>query len=183
MNWKLKAKIQKAVSILPASASYATYYWIQRHFGGLKKINPINRLTAGIEIWKRIKRLGYDPVDKVFFEVGTGRAPIVPLAYWLMGAKKIITIDLNPYLKEELIKESIQYISDNKNEIVNIFGLLLDKERLNNINILYNKFSLSDFFCLCGIEYIAPGDATNTQLSSSSIDFHTSYTVFEHIPP
>ena len=101
MNWKLKAKIQNAVSFFPSSASYATYYWMQRHFGALKKMNPINKLTAGIETCMRIKKVGRDPVGKVFFEVGTGRAPITPLAYWLMGAQKTITIDLNPYLKEE----------------------------------------------------------------------------------
>jgi ubiquinone/menaquinone biosynthesis C-methylase UbiE len=33
------------------------------------------------------------------------------------------------------------------------------------------------------IEYIAPGDASHIDLPENSVDFHTSYTVFEHIPP
>lgn len=124
MHWKLKAAIQNAVSLLPPSVSYATYFWIQRHFGGLRRINPVSPLTAGIETWRRIKKLGYDPSGKVFLEVGTGRVTLVPLAYWLMGAKKTITIDLNPYLKAELKKESLQYISDNKEYILNSLALL-----------------------------------------------------------
>ena len=99
MHWKLRATSQNTVSLLPTSFSYAAYYWIQRHFGGLRQTNPVSRLSAGIETWKLIQKAGYDPVEKVFFEVGTGREPVVPMAYWLMGAKKTITIDVNPYIK------------------------------------------------------------------------------------
>ena len=93
MHWKTKARIQKAVSLLPHDVSYSTYYWIQRHLGRLRSINPVDLLQAGVETWTRIREAGSDPVGKVFLEVGTGRAPIVPMAYWLMGAEGSITID------------------------------------------------------------------------------------------
>lgn len=109
MQWKLKAKIQNIVSYLPKAASYNAYYWIQRHFGGLRRVNPSKALIGGIETWKRSKSQDRSPSGKVFFEVGTGRIPLVPLAYWLMGAEGTISIDLNPYLKEELIAESLRY--------------------------------------------------------------------------
>jgi hypothetical protein len=184
MNWKLKAAIQNAISILPSSASYSTYYWVQRHFGGLRSIDPVSKLTAGIETCKRIKELGADPSERVFFEVGTGRVPLVPMAYWLMGAKKTITIDLNPYLKSELIHESLRYILSNHEEVRKLFGSLMNEDRLEEL-LHYGKkatFSTRSFLYLCGIDYVAPGDAGNTMLSPHSIDFHTSYTVFEHIP-
>src|SRR5256885_7907830 len=129
MNWKLKAAIQNSVSLLPPAASYSAYYWIQRRFGGLKRVNPVGRLAAAIEIWKRIQEHGREPSGKVFFEVGTGRVPVVPLAYWLMGAEKTITIDLNPYLKEELVLESLCYMSENEEQVLNLFGPLIEKER------------------------------------------------------
>jgi len=44
-------------------------------------------------------------------------------------------------------------------------------------------FSLERFLDLCCIDYISPGDAASTGLRPRSIDFHTSYTVLEHIPP
>ena len=112
---------ENAVSLLPSQSSYAAYFWIQRHFGGLRRINPVERLTAGIETWKQIEQLDHDPNGKIFFEVGTGRVPMTPLAYWLMGAKGVITIDLNPYLKAELIKECLQYMA-NHAEIQPLFG-------------------------------------------------------------
>ncbi|WNG33882.1 class I SAM-dependent methyltransferase [Archangium violaceum] len=184
MHWKLKAALQNAISLGPSNLSHATYYWAQRHFGGLKKINPVKRLSAGIEICKRIKRLNYQPQGKVFFEVGTGRAPIVPMAYWLMGAKRIITVDINPYLKGELVKESLQYMEENENEIQSLFGALLDQHRFSELRDFYRSapFSMEAFLDFLNIEYIAPGDAANTGLSDESIDFHTSHTVLEHIP-
>lgn len=118
-------------------------------------------------------------------EVGTGRVPIAPLAYWLMGAKQTVTIDLNPYLREELVVESLNYISLNKDEVLSLFGSLLDESRFECL-LEFNEgadFSLEAFLDLAQINYIAPGDAANTQLENQSIDFHTSYTVFEHIPP
>ncbi|MEA3458136.1 MAG: methyltransferase domain-containing protein [Candidatus Thermoplasmatota archaeon] len=184
MRWKLKAKIQNAVSLFPSSASYATYYWIQRHFGGLRRLNPISRLTAAIETWKRIQEQGVIPSGKVFLEVGTGRVPLVPLAYWLIGAEKTITMDLNPYLKAELVGESIQYISENKEKILNLFGSLIDKKRFDELQSLSRNshFSVSAFLDLCQVDYVAPIDAADTRFSEQCIDFHTSYTVFEHIP-
>lgn len=183
-SWKFKAGVQNAIALLPSSVSYSVYYWIQRHFGGLRQMNPVSRLASGIETWKLIKELGHDPVGKVFFEVGTGRVPLAPVAYWLMGAEKTITIDLNPYLKSELIKESLQYISDNTEAISRLFGPLIQRDRLDKL-LQFNAiapFSTPAFLDLCGIVYVAPGDASKTNLPSQSIDFHTSYTVFEHIP-
>ena len=184
MHWKQKANIQNALSLLPTSASYAIYYWVQRHFGNLKTINPTGRISAAIDTWTQMQEQGINPTGKVFMEIGTGRTPLVPMAYWLMGAEKTISIDLNPYLKAELIEESIQYIYKNKEDILSLFGPLIDQTRLNKLLSLNEpkKFSLSVFLDLCQIDYIAPGDASNTNLPEQSIDFHTSFTVLEHIP-
>ena len=147
-------------------------------------MNPVNRLGAGIDVWRHICVQGYDPLDKVFLEVGTGRIPLIPLAFWLMGANKTITIDLNPYLKHELIKESLQYISINRKEICRLFGSLLVQKRFVTLLGLVERldFSVDEFLELCRISYVAPGDAGNTGLPENSVSFHTSYTVFEHIP-
>lgn len=185
MHWKLKSLIQNAISLFPSAASYEAYYWMQRHFGGLRRVDPTSRFVAAIETWKRIQSQERSPTGKVFLEVGTGRAPIVPIAYWLMGAKSTITIDLNPYLKEELIAEHLRYISENKDKTIALFGSLIDKQRFDALVSVgtKSKLSVSELLDLCQIVYIAPGDAANTNLPDQYIDFHTSYTVFEHIPP
>ena len=184
MYWKTKATLQNAVSRLPSESSYAAYYWLQRHFGGLRRINPVARLQAGIETWIKIEQLNHDPIDKIFFEVGTGRVPMTPLAYWLLGAKGIVTIDLNPYLKTELTRECLQYIAEHVEDMQLLFGARLNEKRFEALLYLQRQgdFSLQNLLDLCQITYIAPGDAARTGLSHASIDFHTSFNVFEHIP-
>jgi SAM-dependent methyltransferase len=184
MNWKLKAKIQNAVSLLPSSTSYAAYYWLQRRFGKLRRLNPVSRLSAGIETWERIEKYDVNPAGKVFLEVGTGRVPLVPLAYWLMGAEKTVTIDLNPYVKRELIAETLLYIRENQEAISTLFGSFMNKKRFEELLKFSGKehFTSSEFLELCQVDYIAPGDAADTHLPEQSIDFHSSYTVYEHIP-
>lgn len=184
MHWKAKATLQNAVARLPAESSYATYYWLQRHFGGLRRINPAARLRAGIETWRQIEKLGRDPLDKTFFEVGTGRVPMTPLAYWLMGARRVITVDLNPYLKAELTRECLQYIADHAEDIQALFGPLLNRTRFETLLYFERQdgFDLRQLLDLCHIRYIAPSDAACTGLGADEIDFHTSFNVFEHIP-
>jgi len=185
MHWKLKSIIQNSISRLPPYPAFCIYYWLQRNFGELKRINPINRLSGGIEIWNLIKKIGYNPIGKIFFEIGTGWIPIIPLSYWLMGAKKTITIDSNNYFKSELIKETIKYVLVNKKEVQNLFGSLLIENRFNELITYYSEsnFTKNSFLDLCCIVYIAPGNASETNLESKSIDFHTSYAVLEHVRP
>lgn len=184
MNWKTKSRIQRAIAALPSSVSYAAYYLLQRKFGDLKRFNPMKGLAVGVETWKHIRSLGLDPSEKTFFEIGTGWVPIVPIAYWLMGAKHTFTIDLNPYLKDELIHETIMYIIENNNKIEELLFPHIDRSRLREIAKLRTGKTISSksVLELCHISYIAPGDAAKSDMEDESIDFHTSNAVFEHIP-
>jgi hypothetical protein len=123
-------------------------------------------------------------MGKVFFEIGTGRVPDVPVAYWLMGAKETITVDLNPYLKDELFRESIEFILTHEAEVRALFGDRLDQGRLRTLAHAHELKGTSTeaMLALCQTRYIAPADAANTDLEDGAIDFHTSYTVLEHIP-
>lgn len=184
MNWKIKSLIQNIVSTLPDSLSHKVYYQIQRNLGGLRKVNPTSRIIAGINICKKIHEFSEVVKNKIFFEIGTGRRLNVPLVFYLLGAKKVITIDSNNYLKTELVKEDIQYMKDNYKEVVLLFqGMQLDLNRLKNLlKFSSGNSDVHDIMKFCNIEYIAPGDASKTNLPDASVDFHISYTVFEHIP-
>ncbi len=185
MRWKLKAAVQGMASLLPPSISYDAYFWLQRLFGTLRMINPVDGLSAGIDAWTRIKETGFDPAGKVFLEAGTGRTPLAPVAYWLMGAKKTITVDLNLYLKAEVIKENLDYIQKNIKEIRGLFGPLMLEKRMEELLSFAGRsvFQTGAFLELCRVEYIAPRDAADTELPAGSIDFHTSYAVLEHVAP
>ena len=183
MNWRLKAKIQKMVALLPASLSYSMHYWIQRHFGSLQNISPVSNFYAGLSICDRIEKVDRCPAGGVFIEIGTGPRINVPLTFWLLGASKVTTVDLNPYLKEELVREDVNYIRNNADEITRMFGTRIYNDRLNTIlNFTSSSYELSDLLEFCRIEHVAPVDASKLEIQSDYYDFYTSNVVFEHIP-
>lgn len=183
MNWKIKAVIQNTIAKLPTQLSYNLYYYIQRKLGGLKNLNLTDHFIAAVKTWQLIEEQGKNPIGKNFFEVGTGRAPLLPIAYYLMGANQTITVDLNPYIKKEIVFEYLQYLKQHQNDIIQIFGQRLNQDRFKKLLqfIDGHKFSLHDLLSLCSIQYWAPSDAGRTQIADLSIDFHTSNNVFEHI--
>jgi hypothetical protein len=117
-------------------------------------------------------------------DVGSGRVPFLPFAFWLCGAEKTITVDLNPYMRDELIADMLFFISTEEIKIKNIFGDFLDKKRFN-VLLDYSKSkspNKNDILKLCNIDYIVPGDAARTGLKDNSVNYHISHTVYEHIP-
>ena len=100
MNWRNKARLAKLLSKLPPKISYNTYYLIQRHLGALRTANPMRRLKAGVAKVDLIRKHRQELTgSETFLEVGTGRCLSLPMALWLCGAFRTITVDLNPYLK------------------------------------------------------------------------------------
>jgi hypothetical protein len=183
MNWKTKAAIQNAIAVLPAPASYAAHYWLQRRFGSLRKFNVLARMVAGVEMWRRIRQLGHRPAGKRFFELGTGWIPCVPVALWLMGARKVVTVDLNPYLKPELLRELVRFVAGNREAVEAAFGELLDPARLDELIRLADSPAApaTSLLELCQIEYRAPVDAAGTGLPDGAVDYYVSYNVLEHV--
>ena len=186
MNWKVKSLVQNIISIFPYKLSYSLYYQLQRNFGSLKKgnYNPTSVFIGSIKLWKYIHKNNHSAKGKVFFEIGTGRVPVIPFSNFLMGAKGTTTVDLNPYIKEELCMEMLDYISKNESQVRELFGSLLLEDRFSTIMKYHSEevFSLKGFLKICNITYLAPADAAHTALKEGSIDFCISYTVFEHIP-
>jgi hypothetical protein len=182
MNWMFKALVQNSVALLPDPLSHNVYYSLQRRFGGLRSVSAIEKIRQGVEVAARLRENGRSPHNASFFEVGTGRRLNLPLSLWLLGAERVVTVDLNPYLKEELVREDVRQIRAQRDEIASLFGAEVDLVRLDRIAALADNFRLDALLEACSIRYIAPGDAAKTDLADGSIDFHVSYEVLEHIP-
>jgi SAM-dependent methyltransferase len=184
VRWKHKATIQNVIGRLPAVLGNPIYYQLQCRFGGLRRPNPLSRLRAGVEIVRRIQEFNRWIEEPVFLEVGTGHQMALPLSLWLCGASEVTTVDLNCYLKEKLVLGDIEYIRGHEEEVRQVFAVLpsdLFEKRLERL--LADVSSLRDLFSLTNIRYWAPADATCLPLEANRIDYHVSYTVFEHIPP
>ena len=185
VHWKLKAIIQNAVSLLPSDVSYEAYYRLQRKYGGLRFVSPIVGMEDGIRIVDGIEKAGRSVEQRVFLEVGTGRTVSTPIALWLSGAARVITIDLNPYLKRELIEEEINYIREHQDSVKAMFSGRPDQDGfLERFNILLEeKTSVDEFLKKAGIEYVAPADGRRLPIKENTVDYHISNNVFEHISP
>jgi hypothetical protein len=186
MRWYIKAFIQNIISILPHSLSIKIYYIIQKKFGRLKTVDylAVTRLIAGLSIWEKIIKLNHNPSDKIFYELGSGKVPILPIALWLMGAKKIISIDKDLYFSKDLFFRFINYLKNNKENLSYILNNKLIDERLEKLlkypfeknNDIRN--TLKESF---NIEFLSIENQNQQKINPKSVDFYISYSVLEHV--
>jgi len=188
MGWRTKALIQSCLAQLPDTVSNRVYFRLQRRFGNLRPnhIDPTSRLLFGMEFCRQIVAQGRSPRGADFVEVGTGRRLNLPIACWLCGARRIWTLDLNPYLQFSLIKEDLRFLQRNRAELLaglwGTYGELLDLARWHRL-VESPPANLAELTALCGIQYRSPADAGRTSFDDQSVDVHVSCNVFEHIPP
>jgi hypothetical protein len=179
------AKTQDILALLDGPKSCKLHNFAGRLVGSIKKpFNPLPAILDGADIIKRIIKHGGQVEGKIFFEAGTGWVPGIPLTYWLVSAEKTITFDVNIYMQEKYIQESLQIINKNRTTVEAILGPYINRERFNKL-IKFSerkKIKIKELLELCHIEYVAPGDAARTALADKCIDYHTSHNVYEHIP-
>ena len=185
MTWRQKALLQHLVAMLPRRLSYAAHYYLQRRSGGLRGVDERHRLQAGLDLIECIAASGRPAAGGTFLEVGTGDHINTPLVLWLAGAARITTVDLNPYLRGDLVISELAYVREHLDETRSLFrktpGGALNEDRLAHLGRLALKFpSLLDEL---STRYIAPADAARVPLPDGCIDFHISYAVLQHIPP
>jgi len=184
MNWRTKARIQNVLGKLPTRLSYGAYYWIQRSFGNLRRANPLITLQEGLRAIEIIDSLGKSPVGCTFFDLGTGHRIVFPLVCWLLGAEKIFTVDLNPYLREAIVREDLEYIKNHREQVRELFaGRIYGRRFEELLPFIEKKWRLADLLEFCHTTYLAPCDAAELPIASQSVDCYTSFVVIQHIPP
>ncbi len=183
MNWKVKAAIQRTCGMLPAG-SETVYYGLQRTFGTLRRPTPPTSMieeAASLSSW--LTQAGLSLRDARVMEVGTGRRLDLPFGFFLAGAGAIHTFDLHRYLKPQLVQGSLNFIQAQRTLVENILAPVIDAQSLSmRLDKLKKARGVDEAMSIAGIQYYAPADAARTNLPARSIDVHTSYTVFEHVP-
>jgi hypothetical protein len=185
MNWKVKAALQHAVSLLPSHTSHEVYYRLQRRWGTLRAVNPVEGFENGLRLVHAIEAAGGSMSGKVVLEVGTGRRVNVPIALWLCGAARVLTVDLNQYLKPRLILEDLKFVRAHAVTVKQMFGAWAECSEFQRRFALLVRDDLDapGLFAAAGIEYVAPLDARKLHLGDGVVDYHVSNNVLEHIPP
>jgi methyltransferase family protein len=184
MNWKWKARIQRACASLPFLQE-PVYYFLQSSFGRLRESHdPFPMLEACSELVTMLEDSGRPVSGARVMEVGTGRGLDMPLGFFLCGAESVITFDLHRYLKPSIVMASIGAICANQERAVKILAPVCDSRRLRErLESLCSAPNCNEVIRRANIQYRAPADAARTGLPDHSIDIQISYTVLEHIPP
>jgi len=180
MKWQYKAKIMKIMSNIPMGG--ALYKFLQKKFGRLTS-DPIPNIKKQIEISNWLHKYNNLIEGKTFFEVGTGHNAIVPVGFFLSGAKRVVTVDLYRRLDYNIMKNSLFYLVKNRHLLESLYSNITNSNMFNERLDLLSKYwsTPQQFIKMANIKYLAPADAANTNLLNNSIDYHISTNTLEHI--
>jgi len=183
--WRQKAAIQRAVAYLPAPIGGRLYYALQRTVGGLSHVDPEERFRAALEMVQRLEAQGCSLVGGTVLELGTGWRLNVPLGLWLLGAQRVVTVDIHRYLRLALVRNDLAALRAAPERFATLFGHHAASSRFCHRfdQLLAFRGTSAALMRLTGIEYLAPADAARLPLADQSVDAYVSFTVLEHIPP
>jgi hypothetical protein len=181
MNWRMKAAIMRYCSILPFGDRL--YMLGQKKLGRLKA-NPLERLPIQVKMADLLQEAGFTLMGACLFEVGTGHIPLVPIGFFLSGARRIITVDLHKRLELELTRKSLEWMVFHRDQVQTMYSPIVTLDLFQERFEVLERFQQTPqrFFEEAGIEYLAPQDAARICLPAESVDVHFSVTVLEHIP-
>jgi SAM-dependent methyltransferase len=178
MNWKLKAHTLAILSRLPAG--WRIYHSLQAWLAN--QVNAGESISRALEVVELIRDAGNDPFQGVYVEIGTGWRPFLPFMLYLLGADRVITFDVNPWLNEAYVLETHRALGEQ-------LPLIADRLRLN-VTDLQRRYQaavpkskdLHGLLQAFHMEYRCPADARWTGIGDESVDFLCSSNVLEHIP-
>ena len=191
MKWRTKARVQNLIAALPGPLAQFFYYRMQRSFGGLRAPTPVKRIEAGFTL-ARALRPYRSLTGASVMEVGTGRSLGLPLVCWLLGAERVITVDVTVYLRPEILRSDLAYCKAHKAWLRDLLaqhegGSGAANTRLDELLELELQVParqlLDEVLQRCCITYLAPCDASAPDLQAGSLDVQLSRAVLEHIPP
>jgi hypothetical protein len=179
MNYRIKALVQNAISVLPDSLAQRMYYLVQRTMGNLRETSPVYHLQRARAMAAFAQQHGYRFRGRLF-EVGAGRTLNIPIGFWLAGIDEIVTTDLNRYLRPEIVRADLAYMRSHEDEIRLLFGGYDTFD--DRWQQLRQCVTIGDLVARLPIRYIAPYVSGRSSGVSGEFDFHVSCNVLEHVP-
>lgn len=179
MNWVLKSLVQNAISLLPGRERI-NYFFQKRIARNL----PVSEETLEEKVLLAARRVGLFErfggkrvEESTFVEYGAGWDLIGPIAMYALGVRKQIVVDISRHVRIELINNALERIQRHRDRFASLAGRQL---RPLPIAAIASTGELREHL---GIDYRAPLDARDTRLPDSAIDFISTNSTLEHIPP
>jgi SAM-dependent methyltransferase len=177
MRWQVKAAIQWVLAAVPGGEK--VNYGLQRLRGAYTGAGA-GRSAALLA--ERMKALDAQRslAGATVVEVGTGWSGRCALWLCLMGARRVVTFDHVRHLRMRNLGMQVAAVRDRLGELAGLLGVE-EAELAKRLAPFVDCRTLED---LKGtpIEYVAPGDATETHLPDASVDVYYSHGVLEHVP-
>jgi len=183
-KWVLKAIVQKLISLLPASHRFN--FWFQKY------------ITKGVRLSDeyfqdkldhahdhlRYLRASEAPHHFNSLELGTGWYPAVPVAMYLVGARNVVSIDLNRLMQEEGLRATVRkyqdWLREGKLERFEPYFTSMRKGQL--LQLKPERMGFQELCLALEFDYRV-GDARNLEDEDQSYDLIHSNNVFEHVYP
>lgn len=184
MHWRVKGGIQKVLGHVPFGERL--HYELQKRAGGLRAFD--RELGAKIEDWRlmvgHLRSVGVPVEGTRFLEMGTGWYPTFPFCLFLGGARSVITVDLNRYLKPELMLRMTEALARFLPVIAGATGRTEDEIATGHraLEAAVRRGATLEEATGGVVAYHAPSDASATGLPAASLDAVFSNSVLEHVP-
>jgi ubiquinone/menaquinone biosynthesis C-methylase UbiE len=185
-KWKIKALVQKTISILPFSEKLN--YIFQKHVtGGIELTEEywgykITHARDHINFYKSYDKNGLN--GKTALELGTGWYPIVPVCLFLSNIDKVISIDIKSWMTKSFqIKAIAKVVDSRKTGKLESYLTEINEERWDILEGILKKnknLTRDEINRIICLETVIK-DARRTNLPDKSIDFICSNNTFEHI--
>lgn len=180
--WWIKAGAQSALALFPFGEAlnhrlqiwngfYSNFEWAIN--ANIEHLSTLIRTTT---LWG----LRFQNAD--ILEVGTGWIPTLPIGMYLLGAR-VHTYDHVRHLRSANLARALDLYAEHLPALAELSNTELAQleARLRELKT-HHSDSLEQRLNRAGIEYYAPGDASQSGLPDESLDLYFSVAVFEHVP-
>lgn len=182
MDWRVKASIQKVLSMSRIGDKL-------NHLGS-RLMNPNYmaqkigyHISEGLTHYKRLKQCGYEiSGNDVLLELGTGYAILESLTMILLGAKRVITVDITQDVKYEESMRYLRMFADEHVREIAAYSRYTEQRIWEILDGLKSSRDLGDFLARAGITYIAPYTGSDLDPYAGEISVCYSQVVLEHVP-
>ncbi len=180
MNWRIKAIIQKVLSINRIGDQLNhTSALLNKNY----HLNAFQYQTH--ECLRKVKNCNLNiSKEATALEIGTGYSILSAVVLSLLGFKKVVTVDVTNDLKFSSFRKQIQYLeSSNFLEKITLQSIYSKQDIEKKIKSIKKMTSFKSLFKYINIVYIAPYKFEDIEKECSSFNYITSQVVLEHITP
>ena len=178
LRWRTKAHLLAIASRTPgALALYRLHQ--DRRAADLSDADEM--LGRSLDLLALVRDSGADPRGRDCLEIGTGWCPWLPLLLRIAGARRIVTIDVNPWLTLATARSTTHALLQRGRVVADALDVPAQAVT-DAVAAAQRATSLAEWASALNIDYRG-ADLLSARLPANSFDAVLSSNVFEHVPP